>query len=67
MTEHYIENEAYNATIHAIAAMTHLGPDEIKIALREHGNVWPMSIRGDDPFLIRANYAPMARTSQQRT
>ena len=44
MTEHYIKNEAYNAAVNAIAAMTHLDPDDIKIALGEF-NVWPESVR----------------------
>ena len=47
MTEHYIENEAYDAAVNAIAARTHLDPDEIKIALGEHGDIWPESIRKD--------------------
>jgi hypothetical protein len=47
MTEHYVENEAYNAAVNAIAARTGLAPDEIKIALGEHANIWPESIQGD--------------------
>jgi hypothetical protein len=45
MTEHYIENEAYGAVVNAIATITHLAPDEIKIALGEHGNIWPRRIQ----------------------
>ena len=41
MTEHYVETEAYNAAVNAIAAMTLLDPNEIKIALGEEGNIWP--------------------------
>jgi hypothetical protein len=47
LTEHYVENEAYNAAVNAIAAMTQLDPDEIKIALGEEGTVWPQSIQAD--------------------
>ena len=45
MTEHYIDNEAYNAAVNPIAALTQICPDEIKIALGEHRNIWPESIR----------------------
>jgi hypothetical protein len=45
MTEHYIENEAYSAVVNSIATITHLAPDKIKIALGEHGNVWPQRIK----------------------
>jgi hypothetical protein len=44
MTEHYVETEQHRAAGNAIAAVTHLGPDEIKIALGEEGNIWPASI-----------------------
>jgi hypothetical protein len=44
MTEHYVENEAYNAAVNAIAAITLIDPDDIKVALGEHGNIWPISI-----------------------
>jgi hypothetical protein len=47
MTEYYTENEAYNAAVNAIAARTLIDPDEIKIALGEHGNIWLASIRAD--------------------
>jgi hypothetical protein len=47
MTEHYVGNEAYNAAVNAIAAMTLIDPDDIKVALGEHGNIWPMSVRAD--------------------
>jgi hypothetical protein len=45
MAEIYIPTEQCRAAVNAIAAMTHLDPDEIKIALGEEGNVWPNSIR----------------------
>jgi hypothetical protein len=45
MTERYIETEAYCAIVSAIAAMTAIDPDQIKIALGEHWNVWPDSIQ----------------------
>ena len=47
MAEIYIPTEQYRAAVNAIAAMTNTDPDEIKIALGEEGNIWPMSIRGD--------------------
>jgi hypothetical protein len=47
MTEIYVETGNYRAAVNAIAAMTGLDLDEIKIALGEFGNIWPMSIRGD--------------------
>ena len=46
-TEIYIQTEQYRAAVNAIAAMTHLDPDEIKIALGEEGNIWPASIKAD--------------------
>jgi hypothetical protein len=45
MAEIYIPTEQYRSAVNAIAAMTHLDPDEIKIALGEHGNIWPLSVR----------------------
>jgi hypothetical protein len=45
MAEIYIPTEQYRAAVNAIAAITHLDSDEIKIALGEHGNIWPASIR----------------------
>jgi hypothetical protein len=47
MVEIYIETENYRAAVNAIAATTGVDPDEIKIALDEEGNIWPMSIAGD--------------------
>jgi hypothetical protein len=47
MAETYIPTEQYRAAVNAIAAMTHLDPDEIKIALGEEGNIWPESIHAD--------------------
>lgn len=46
MTEHYIETEAYRAMVAAITDLTHLQPDDIKIALGK-ANIWPEFIRGD--------------------
>jgi hypothetical protein len=45
MAEIYIPAEQYNVAFNAIAAMTNVDPDEIKIALGEVGNIWPASIR----------------------
>lgn len=45
MAEIYIPTEQYRAVVNAIAAMTLIDPDEIKIALGEEGNIWPASIR----------------------
>jgi hypothetical protein len=45
MTEIYIPTEQYNAAVNAIAALTLIDPDEIKIALGEEGNIWPQSIQ----------------------
>jgi hypothetical protein len=47
MAEIYIPTENYRRGVEAIAARTRLAPDEIKIALGEHGNIWPESIRTD--------------------
>lgn len=47
MTEHYIENEAYLAAVNAIARRWNLDVDDVKIALGEGGNFWPMSNRCD--------------------
>jgi hypothetical protein len=49
MTEYYIETHAYHAVVNIIAAMTHLNPEEIKIALGEHGNIWPQCVRPTAP------------------
>jgi 3-oxoacyl-[acyl-carrier-protein] synthase III len=45
MAEIYIPTEQYRAAVNAIAAKTGVDPDEIKIALGEHGNIWPASIQ----------------------
>jgi hypothetical protein len=45
MAEIYIPTEQYRAAVAAIAALTNLDPDEIKIALGENGNIWPSSIK----------------------
>lgn len=55
MAETYIQTENYRRAVDAIAIMTGIGPDEIKIALGEHGNVWPESIREADQFPVRSN------------
>lgn len=47
MAEIYIPTEQYRAAVSAIAAMTDLDPDKIKIALGEEGNIWPASIECD--------------------
>jgi hypothetical protein len=44
MAEIYVPTEAYRAAVNAIAAKTGADPDEIKIALGEAGNIWPVSI-----------------------
>ena len=45
MAEIYIPTEQYRAAVTAIAALTNLDPDDIKIALGEVGDIWPESIR----------------------
>jgi hypothetical protein len=47
MAEIYIPIENYRRAVDAIAAITGVDPDEIKIALGEAGNVWPESIHAD--------------------
>ena len=47
MAEIYVPTENYRRAVDAIAAMTGVDPDEIKIALGEEGNIWPMSIRAE--------------------
>ena len=47
MAEIYIPTEQYRAAVKAIAAITGIDADEIKIALGEEGNIWPTSIRTD--------------------
>jgi hypothetical protein len=49
MAEIYVPTEAYRAAINAIAAKTGVDSDEIKIALGEAGNIWPMSIAKSEP------------------
>ena len=44
MAEIYVPTEQYRAAVNAIAALTSIDPDEIKIALGEDGNIWPISI-----------------------
>jgi len=45
MAEIYIPTENYRRAVDAIASMTGVDPDEIKIALGEQANVWPVTIR----------------------
>ena len=47
MAEIYIPTEQYRAAVNAIAALTGIDSDEIKIALGEEANIWPASIRPD--------------------
>lgn len=44
MAEIYIPTEQYRAAVNAIAAITSIDTDEVKIALGEEANIWPMSI-----------------------
>ena len=44
MAEIYAPTEAYRAAVNAIAK-TGGDPDEVKIALGEHGDIWPASIQ----------------------
>ena len=47
MTEIYIETEQYNAAVNAIAALTGVDTDDVKITLGEEANIWPASICAD--------------------
>jgi hypothetical protein len=47
MAETYIPTEQYRAAVNAIAALTGIDSDEIKIALGEEANIWPASIKRD--------------------
>ena len=47
MAATYIPTENYQRAVDALAAMTGLDPDQIKIALGEEGNIWPASIKRD--------------------
>jgi len=47
MAEIYIPTEQYRAVVNALAALTGIDTDEVKIALGEEGNIWPASIRPD--------------------
>jgi hypothetical protein len=51
MLEIYIPTEQYRAAVNAIAAITGIDTDDIKTALGEEGNIWPLSIQAD---VIRA-------------
>jgi hypothetical protein len=46
--------------VHAIAAMTHLDTDQIKVAWGEAGDIWPLEIRGD---VIMASLEDAAKRS----
>jgi hypothetical protein len=48
MIEIYIPTEQYRAAVNAIAVITGIDTDEIKIALGGGGNIWPASIREID-------------------
>jgi hypothetical protein len=45
--EIYIPTEQYRAAVNAIAALTGIDTDDVKIALGEDFNVWPASIKRD--------------------
>ena len=47
MAEIYVPTKNYRRAVDAIAAMTGIDPDEIKIALGENGNIWPASLQDD--------------------
>ena len=55
MAEIYVPTDNYRRAVDAIAAMTGIDPDEIKIALGEHGNIWPEGVRVD---LVEDGSAP---------
>jgi hypothetical protein len=45
--EVYIPTEQYRAAINAIAALTGIDTDAVKITLGEEANLWPIAIRAD--------------------
>jgi hypothetical protein len=45
MAEIYIPTEQYRAAVNAIAALANVDPDEIKVALGEHCDIWPSNIQ----------------------
>ena len=45
MAEIHIPTEQYNAAVNAIAALTGIDTDDVKITLGEEANIWPASIR----------------------
>jgi hypothetical protein len=45
MLSRAVPTEQHRAAVNAIAALTNVYPDEIKIALGEEGSIWPTSIR----------------------
>ena len=47
MAEIYIPTEQYRAAVKAVAALTGIDTDDVKIALGEEANIWPESIRCD--------------------
>jgi hypothetical protein len=52
MAEIYVPTETYRAAVNAIAAKTGVDTDEIKIALGEHGDIWPTSICGELKYIV---------------
>ena len=50
MAEMYIPTEQYRAAVEAIADLTGIDSDEIKITLGEVGNIWPMSIQSNEGY-----------------
>jgi hypothetical protein len=47
MAETYLPTEQYRAAVNAIAALTGIDTDAVKITLGEEANIWPASIRPD--------------------
>ena len=54
MAEIYIPTEQYRAAVNAIAALTGIDNDDVKITLDEEANIWPASIRE----IIKAKKTP---------
>jgi hypothetical protein len=47
MAEIFIPNDQYDAAVNAIAALTGIDTEDVKITLGEEANIWPESIRPD--------------------
>jgi hypothetical protein len=47
MAEIYIPTKQYRAAVNAIATITGIDTDEVKITLGEEANIWPASIKRD--------------------